>query len=143
MWSFQTEGGGTKLERFYPKYEHTKRKLLNFGFWINGELSKSTKIWLLKSIFYVKNRPNCSHFFSMKIMYRFRSTFFDKINYSITLLLKWCPIFDRLSLFKNSKFNNFLLVCWFLCQKLSNFVPPFENSATRIAITLTLPLLHV
>jgi hypothetical protein len=37
-------GGGTKLKRFYPKYQHTKRKLLNFGFWINGELSKSAKI---------------------------------------------------------------------------------------------------
>ena len=32
--------GGTKLERFLPKNQHTKRKLLNFEFWINGELSK-------------------------------------------------------------------------------------------------------
>ena len=34
LWSFQA--GGTKLERFL----HGKRKLLNFKFWINGELSK-------------------------------------------------------------------------------------------------------
>ena len=32
--------GGTKLERFLHKNQHTQRKLLNFEFWINGELSK-------------------------------------------------------------------------------------------------------
>ena len=32
--------GYTKLERFLPKNQHTQRKLLNFEFWINGELSK-------------------------------------------------------------------------------------------------------
>ena len=42
LWSFQT--GGAKLEIFLPKYQHTQRKLLNFEFWINGELSKSAKI---------------------------------------------------------------------------------------------------
>ena len=42
LWSFQT--GDTKLERVLPKNQHTKRKLLNFEFWINGELSKSAKI---------------------------------------------------------------------------------------------------
>ena len=36
--------GDTKLERFLPKNQHTQRKLLNFEFWINGELSKSAKI---------------------------------------------------------------------------------------------------
>ena len=35
-----SSGGGTKLERFLPKNQHTHRKLLNFEFWINGELSK-------------------------------------------------------------------------------------------------------
>ena len=44
MWSFQT--GGTKLERFLPKNQHTQRKLLNFENWVNGEVSKSAKIWL-------------------------------------------------------------------------------------------------
>ena len=29
-----------------------------------------------------------------------------------------------LPLIQNSKFNNFLWVCWFLCNTLSNFVPP-------------------
>jgi hypothetical protein len=73
LWSFQT--GDTKLERFYPKNQHTQRKWLNFEFWINGELSKSAKIWLSKSTFYVKNHPNLSHFFHIK-EYQFRSTLF-------------------------------------------------------------------
>jgi hypothetical protein len=38
LWSFQA--GGTKLERFLLKNQHTQRKLLNFEFWINGKLSK-------------------------------------------------------------------------------------------------------
>ena len=49
LWSFQT--GGTKLVRFLPKNQHTQRKLLNFEHWVNGEVSKSAKIWLSKSIF--------------------------------------------------------------------------------------------
>ena len=28
--------GGTKLERFLPKNQHTQRKLLNFENWANG-----------------------------------------------------------------------------------------------------------
>ena len=31
LWSFQA--GGTKLERFLPKNQHTQRKLLNFENW--------------------------------------------------------------------------------------------------------------
>ena len=31
--------GGTRLEKFLHKNQHTQRKLLNFEFWINGELS--------------------------------------------------------------------------------------------------------
>ena len=41
---FSKGGRGTKLERFLSKNQHTRRKLLNFEFWINGELSKSAKI---------------------------------------------------------------------------------------------------
>ena len=36
--SFQV--GGTELERFLPKNQHTQRKLLNFENWCSGELSK-------------------------------------------------------------------------------------------------------
>ena len=32
--------GGTKLERFLPKNQHTQRKSLNFENWVNGEVSK-------------------------------------------------------------------------------------------------------
>ena len=38
LWSFQA--GGTKVEMFLHKNQHTQRKLLNFEFWINGELSQ-------------------------------------------------------------------------------------------------------
>ena len=73
LWSFQT--GDTKLERFLPKNQHTWRKLLNFEFWISGILSKSAKIRLSKSIFYVKNHPNFLNFFFLE-EYQSRSTFF-------------------------------------------------------------------
>ena len=59
LWSFQTVD--TKLERSLRENQHTQRKLLNFEFWINGELSKRAKI--PKSIFYVKSHPNLSQFF--------------------------------------------------------------------------------
>ena len=51
-------------------------------------------------------------------------TLFDKINFQIPLSLKWCPIFESSPLIQNSKFNNFLWVCWFLYKNLSNVVPP-------------------
>ena len=41
LWSFQM--GGTKLERFLPKNQHTQRQLLNFENWVNGEVSKVPK----------------------------------------------------------------------------------------------------
>ena len=41
LWSFQT--GGTKLERFLPKNQHTQRKLLNFEYWVNGGLRSFQK----------------------------------------------------------------------------------------------------
>ena len=63
-------------ERFLPKNQHTQRKLLNFENWVNGELSKSAKIGLSKSVFYGKNYPNLSQFFFIE-EYQFRSTFFD------------------------------------------------------------------
>ena len=36
--------GGTKLERFLPKNQHTQTKLLNFENWVSGEVSKRAKI---------------------------------------------------------------------------------------------------
>ena len=41
LWSFHT--GGTKLERFLPKNQHTPRKLFNFENWISGGLGSFQK----------------------------------------------------------------------------------------------------
>ena len=93
LWSFQT--GGTKLERFLPKNHHTQRKLLNFDNWVNGEVSKSAKIWLSKSIFCIKNYPKLSHFFLLTNInlgtHFLLLTFFDNINFWITLLSNNLP----------------------------------------------------
>ena len=67
--------------------------------------------------------------------YQFRSTFFVIDIFKSLYFLKWCPIFDISRLIQFSKFNNFLWVHWFLGKNISNFVPPFENSTTRIAIS--------
>ena len=61
--SFQT--GGTKLERFLPKNQHTQRKSLNFENWINrGFRSFQKKIRVLKVNNFnllSKNTSNWSH----------------------------------------------------------------------------------
>ena len=44
----------------------------------------------------------------------------EKIDFESQVL----ALFDSLPLIQNSKFNNFLWVCWFLGKNLSNFVPP-------------------
>ena len=112
--------GGSKLERFLPKNQHTQRKLLNFKNWCSGEVSKRAKIWLSKSIFNVKNHRNLSQFFfwlkNTKLGAHFLIlTFFDNINFKSLYFLKWCPIFDSSPLLQFSKFNN-------LAKNLSNFV---------------------
>ena len=77
--------GGTKLKRFLPKNQHTQRKLLNFENWVNEKVSKNAKN--------VKNYP----FFFIED-YQLRRTFllltfFDSINFLITLLSKMMPNF--------------------------------------------------
>ena len=42
LWSFQM--GGTKLERFLPKNQHTQRDLLDFENWISGGLRSFQKL---------------------------------------------------------------------------------------------------
>ena len=127
LWSFQA--GGTKLERFLPKNQHTQRKLLNFENWVNGEVSKSARI-------YIKNWLwNLSHFFSLGA-YFLLLTFFDNIEIERLLFLKWCLFFDTSPLIQFSKFNNFLWACWFLGKNLSNFVPPLEDSTTLQPVLL-------
>ena len=47
--------GDTKLGRFLPKNQHTKKKLFNFEYWCSNELSKiehhcSNKVFHIKQI---------------------------------------------------------------------------------------------
>ena len=83
--------GGTKLEKFLPKNQHTHRKLLNFEFWINGKLSKSAKISLSKSFFYIKNHSNLSYFVFIE-EYHFRNTFLLLIFLNL-FITKMMPYF--------------------------------------------------
>ena len=93
LWSFQM--GGTKLERFLPKNKHTQRKLSNFENWVSGEVSKSAKsqpldfqsqfsmskiIRIFLIFFSLMNINLGAHFLLL--------TFFDNINFSITLFSK-------------------------------------------------------
>ena len=129
LWSFQT--GGTKLERFLPKNQHTQRKLLNFENWVNGEVSKSAKspnlLTFKVNFLYQKLSESFSIFFSLKNInlgaHFLLLTFFDNFKIERLLFLKWCLFFDTSPLIQFSKFNNFLWVCWFLGKNLSNFVP--------------------
>ena len=79
------KGGIQNKQGFWLKINCIQMKLPNFEIWSNGELSKSTIIWLSKSIFYVKNHPNLSGFFSLKNMnlgaYFLLLTFFDNLNF--------------------------------------------------------------
>ena len=65
LWSFQT--GGTKLEIFLPKNQHTQSKLLNFENWVSGEVSKKPNLLTFKVNFlYQKLSESFSTFFSLK-----------------------------------------------------------------------------
>ena len=44
VWAVEISRGGFKSERFFPKNQHTQRKLLNFYHWGNGKISKSALI---------------------------------------------------------------------------------------------------
>ena len=110
-------------------------KSLNFVNWCNWEVSKSAKIWLSKSIFYVKNHLNLSDiFFSLKntnIVAHFLLLAFLIISIFKSLyFLKWYSIFHSSPLLQFSKFNNFI---W-LQLIFSHFVSLLENSTTGIAM---------
>ena len=87
LWSFQT--GGTKLERFLPKNQHTQRKLLNFENWVNGEVSKVPKfdqnLTFKVNFLCQKLSESFSIFFSLKNInlgaHFLLLTFFDNINF--------------------------------------------------------------
>ena len=89
------------------------QKVPKFDFQSQFSMSKITWIFL--------------NFFINK--YQFRSTycyshFFIFFFSLIFLFIKSYPILVSLPLIQNSKFNNFLWVCWFLWKSLSNILPP-------------------
>ena len=45
--------GGTKLERFFPKNQHTQRIFLNFKNWTNGGPQKLAKIRVFKIDYFI------------------------------------------------------------------------------------------
>ena len=49
------------------------------------------------------------------------------------------PLFDSSPLIQNSKFNDFLWICWFLGKFFIILYPTFENSTTHIAIMYRQP----
>ena len=77
---------GYKFEKVFG-YKFTVVKwtswILRIG--VMGQVSKSAKIWLSKSIFNVKNHPDISDFFSLKNLNLGSTflllTFFDSINF--------------------------------------------------------------
>ena len=139
--SFQT--GGTKLERFLPKNQHTQRKLSNFENWVCGEVSKSAKspnlLTFKMNFLCQKLSESFSIFFFIK-EYQFRSTFFviDKIFKSL-YLLKWCPIFDTSPLTQFSKFNNTLMKNRFFRKSINieHWTPPNILHGGRVYSNLT------
>jgi hypothetical protein len=68
------KGGMQNDKGFGLKINCSQMKSLNFANWFNGEVSKSDKILLSKSIFYVRNHQNLSQYFFIE-EYKFWSTF--------------------------------------------------------------------
>ena len=69
---------------------------------------KKGKNLTCKPIFYVKNHPNLSHFYTNLGAHFLSLTFFCWSQFEKKLLLKWSLIFDSSPLYQFSKFNNFL-----------------------------------
>ena len=77
----------TAIRPCCPRINITQRKLLNFEKWCtNGEGVKKGQHLTFKVNFLFQNHQNLSHFLSL--------TFLDNINFWVTLLIKWCLIFD-------------------------------------------------
>ena len=127
-------------------------KLPNFENWSNGKLSKSTKIWLSKSIFYVKIIGIFFIFFRSK--YEFRSTIFYW-DCLITLILKslyflkWCPtrhcsnsensiISFEYGDFLAKNFSNFVSLPWKLHNRYCHTVYPIWTSCPDLKKSLKL-----
>ena len=130
--------GDTKLERVLPKNQHTQRKLLNFEFSINAKLSKSAKISLSKSIFYVKNHPNLSQFCFHQIILIYEHIFCYRhflITSILKSLIKMMPNFQQFDINSILKIQLFRLGMLIFRQKSFQFCIRFlKNSITCITI---------
>ena len=67
VWSWNFKDGGSLNAKFLAKNQHTQRNLFKKNPLMNYDSSKSAKIVLSNSIFYVKNQPN---FFKKKFHLR-------------------------------------------------------------------------
>ena len=89
---------GPKKQGFCSKINCIQMKLLYFVNWHSARASKSAKMVLTKSIFYVKNQLNFfknNFHFGISIFKRpfFVKTFFPRLNFWTTLLSKIMPNF--------------------------------------------------
>ena len=138
LWNFQG-GRGTKSKNVFDwKSTVVKTRSLNFENWCNGEVSKSAKNWLSKSIFYVKNHPSLSDVvLSLKnmnlgaqfLLWHFLITLY--LNFKAGLAL---PKMARSA--QTDKSISFIWIVWstlyvYLCFYLENFT-------TGIAIRLSM-----
>ena len=116
-------------------------------------MSKSAKIWHSKLIFYVKNHRNLSQFFFLE-KYQSRSTFFDNINFYITLFSKIVSNFWQLATTPILKIQSFPLGMVIFRQKifpilyspLEKFDNPYCHSAqwgSRPRVKANIYLCHV
>ena len=78
--------GGYKIRNIFAEESTYSKEIIEIENWINGEVSKRAKIWLSKSILYVKNNPKISDFsFKLKNMnlgaHFWLLIFIDNINF--------------------------------------------------------------
>ena len=134
---------GPKKQGFCSKINRIQMRLLYFVNWHSVRASKSAKIVLSKSIFYVKNQPN---FFKKKFIeeYQFRRTFFVKNIFFLDSVfeplyfLKLGPIFVGPTLCQFTNYSNFIWLLVIFEQKPCFLGPSREklNDVTDISVLL-------
>ena len=120
-------GGGTKLERFLHKNQHVVFLKEKENHLIRINIPKGN-YWILRTSvvgrcqrvpkFYFQSQFSVSKIIQISLIFFPLKNTILGAHFLIAsifnlLLLKWCPIFDSSPLNQFSKFNNFLLVCWF------------------------------
>ena len=102
---------GYKIKKiFWPKINIHKRKLLYFVNRSIAELSEKCQNWTFKINFLGQKLWESFWFFHWKLSIFKRAHFLSLTLY----FLKWCPIFDNPQLCLFTKYNSFLIECWFL-----------------------------